>query len=388
MLQMFRRLAPQAALARLIAFAAFLIVATPLVAVDARAAESIEVTDLAGRTVKAPLNPGKIVLSEGRQLYTLALLDKEDPFKRVVGWGNDLIENDPGLWQKYAAKFPSAKKLADMGNPYATDTSVEKIISLGTELYVLDLSNYFKAKETGLLDKLERAGVATIFVDFRQDPTQNVLPSLLLLGRVLGREKEALAFADFYMKNTRLLYTRVGSIAENKKPMVFIERAAGLLPCCATFGAANFGRYIEEAGGRNWGSQFFSGFSGQASPEKVFTDNPDYYFVTGASWKGSNPSSTAVSLGYDATPEKTQAELAALMKRPGFAELKAVKDKKVIAFYHQFYDSPYYFIAELVMAKEFYPDRFKDIDPDAVFKDLHERFLPVSLSGVFWARLQ
>ena len=351
-------------------------------------AETIEVTDLAGRVVNVTRNPQKIVLSEGRQLYTLAMLDREDPFKRVVGWGNDLIENDPGAWAKYLAKFPKAKDVANMGNPYAADVSMEKIASLGTEVYILDLSNYFKAQETGLLGKLEKAGIATIFVDFRQDPTQNALPSVQLLGRVLGREKEANAFADYYLRQTRSIYARIGAIPDKQKPMVFVERAAGLLPCCATFGPFNFGRYIEEAGGRNWGSQFFSAFQAQAAQEKVLSDNPDIYFLTGANWYGSNPGSNAVSLGYDATPEKVQKEMAVLMSRPGFQQLKAVQGKKVVAFYHQFYDMPYYFIAELAMAKEFYPDRFKDVDPEAVFKEFHEKFLPISYSGVFWAKLQ
>lgn len=351
-------------------------------------AETMEVTDLAGRVVKVTRDPQKIVLSEGRQLYTLAMLDKDDPFKRVVGWGNDLIENDPGAWAKYLAKFPHAKNVADMGNPYAADVSMEKIAALGTEVYILDLSNYFKAQETGLLGKLEKAGIATIFVDFRQDPTQNALPSVQLLGRVLGREKEANAFADYYMRQTRSIYARVGAVPDKQKPMVFVERAAGLLPCCATFGPFNFGRYIEEAGGRNWGSQYFSAFQAQAAQEKVLSDNPDVYFLTGANWYGSNPGSTAVSLGYDATPEKVQKEMAALMNRPGFQQLKAVQGKKVMAFYHQFYDMPYYFIAELAMAKELYPDRFKDVDPEAVFKEFHEKFLPISYSGVFWAKLQ
>ncbi|MGO4284886.1 ABC transporter substrate-binding protein [Bosea sp. TAB14] len=351
-------------------------------------AETIEVTDLAGRVVKVTRDPQKIVLSEGRQLYTLAMLDRDDPFKRVVGWGNDLIANDPGAWAKYLAKFPKAKDVADMGNPYASDVSMEKIAALGTEVYILDLSNYFKAQETGLLGKLEKAGIATIFVDFRQDPTQNVLPSVQLLGRVLGREKEANAFADYFLQQTRRIYARVGAVPDKKKPLVFIERAAGLLPCCATFGALNFGRFIEEAGGRNWGSQFFTGFQGDAAQEKVLSDNPDIYFLTGANWYGSNPGSSAVSLGYDATPEKVQKEISALMNRPGFQQLKAVQGKKVMAFYHQFYDAPYYFVAELAMAKEFYPDLFKDVDPEAVFKEFHEKFLPISYSGLFWAKLQ
>lgn len=376
------------ALSRLTSLLPAAALALALFTAPAARAETIEVTDLAGRVVNVTRDPAKIVLSEGRQLYTLAMLDREDPFKRVVGWGNDLIENDPGAWQKYLAKFPKAKDVANMGNPYAADVSMEKIAALGTEVYILDLSNYFKAQETGLLGKLEKAGIATIFVDFRQDPTQNVLPSVQLLGRVLGREKEANAFADYYLRQTRRIYAQVGAVPDKQKPMVFVERAAGLLPCCATFGPFNFGRFIEEAGGRNWGSQYFSAFQAQAAQEKVLSDNPDVYFLTGANWYGSNPGSSAVSLGYDATPEKVQKEMAALMSRPGFPQLKAVQGKKVMAFYHQFYDAPYYFVAELAMAKELHPDRFKDVDPEAVFKEFHEKFLPISYSGVFWAKLQ
>jgi len=55
------------------------------------------------------------------------------------------------------------------------------------------------------------------------------------------------------------------------------------------------------------------------------------------------------------------------MQRPGFPQLKAVQGKRVMAFYHQFYDAPFYFVAELAMAKELYPDLFKDVDPEAVF---------------------
>jgi iron complex transport system substrate-binding protein len=337
--------------------------------------------------VKVKKGTMKVVLSEGRQLYTVGILDRDDPFRRVLGWGQDLIDNDPGAWEKYKAKFPSAARVVSMGNPYAADVSMEKIASLGTELYVLDLSNYFKAQETGLLAKLEKAGVATIFVDFRQDPTQNVLPSVLLLGKVFDRDKQAEAFANYYMMQTRRLYTRIGALPEKKRPLVFVERAAGLTPCCATFGPANFGRFVEEAGGRNWGSQFFTGFAGDASQEKVLADNPDVYFLTGANWAASNPGSTAVTLGYDATPAKAQRELKALMDRPGFATMKAVQAKNVTAFYHQFYDAPYYFFAELAMAKQLHPDLFKDIDPEAEFRSFHETFLPIGYSGVFWHRL-
>ncbi|SEO13747.1 iron complex transport system substrate-binding protein [Pseudorhodobacter antarcticus] len=64
-------------------------------------AETITITDIAGRTVEVEKNPDRIVLGEGRMIYSLALLDRADPFARVAGWKDDLINYDPDAWRKY-----------------------------------------------------------------------------------------------------------------------------------------------------------------------------------------------------------------------------------------------------------------------------------------------
>lgn len=357
----------------------------------ARAAETVEVTDLAGRTVQVKKGVGRMILGEGRQLYGLAVLDRDDPFKRVVGWRDDLKVNDPDAWRKYKAKFPHAEKIADLGNPYAGDFSLEKVIALDADVVVLDLGNYFRAKETGLIEKLEKVQIPVVFIDWREDPSQNTLPSLLLLGRILDREKEALAFADFYTKNMRLVYARIGNLKDAQRPLVFMERAAGYNPnsCCGTWGATNFGKFVEEAGGRNWGSRFFSSTAGgEVNIEKIVVDDPDFYIMTGANWGESNPASNAAPMGYDATTEKVQASLKTLMQRTGLPLLRAVKEKRVMVLYHQFYNSPYSFIAVQAIAKTLHPDRFKDVDPEANWKELHAKFLPVAPSGIFWTTMQ
>ncbi|MCB8821408.1 ABC transporter substrate-binding protein [Microvirga rosea] len=352
------------------------------------AGDSIEVTDLAGRTVRVKKGVQRMILGEGRQLYGLAVLDKDNPFKRVVGWRDDLKVNDPDAWRKYRGKFPQADQIADFGNPYTSDFSVEKVVALNADVVVLDLGNYFKAQETGVIAKLEKVGIPVVFIDWREDPSQNTLPSLILLGRIMDREKEALAFADFYLRQMRLVYTRVGNIKEKDRPLVFMERAAGYNPnnCCSTWGATNFGKFVEDAGGRNWGSRFFSSTSGgDVNIEKVVADDPDYFLMTGANWSEAMPSSIAAPMGYEATDEKVQSRLKALMERPGLSLLRAVREKHVMVLYHQFYNSPYSFIAVQAIAKMLHPDRFKDVDPQANWEELHAKFLPVAPSGIFWA---
>ncbi|NQZ33246.1 MAG: ABC transporter substrate-binding protein [Oceanospirillaceae bacterium] len=351
----------------------------------------IEVTDIAGRQVN--IDPDKIkhiVLGEGRLTYTLALLDKKNPLGRVVGWKDDLIKYDPDAYRKYLAAFPEIKNIENLGSPFGGDFSLEKIIDLDTNLFILNLGNLLKAQESGLLTKLDKAGIKVVFVDFRQRPTQNTVPSLLMLGKVLGREKEANTFIDYYVAQMRA----VRSVVINKKladrPLVFIEKAAGFNPdkCCSTFGAANLGRLVDEAGGINWGSRKFPGFSSKVNPEAIFNDDPDFIIGTGANWAEAKPNTAAVLFGYEATQELAQERLQALANRKGWTELKSVKEKNFYSIYHQFYNSPYHFIALQVFAKWFYPEDFSELDVDANFKELHDKFLPIDVSGVFWQKLK
>ncbi len=57
--------------------------------------KTITVKDIAGRTVEVEKNPSKVVIGEGRMIYSIALLDQENPFARIAGWKNDMVLFDP-----------------------------------------------------------------------------------------------------------------------------------------------------------------------------------------------------------------------------------------------------------------------------------------------------
>lgn len=353
-------------------------------------AEKVSVTDIAGRTIEVEKNPSKVVLGEGRMIYTVALLDQDNPFQRIVGWKNDMINFDPDAYRKYKTAFPQISDLPSFGSPYSDEWNLEAVIALGTEVVVMNLGNLLKAQESGIIEKLEEAGVATVFVDFRQDPTANSLPSIQLLGRIFDKRDEADAFSDFYQAEIKKIYSRVAEIAVEDRPIVFIENAAGYNPdkCCNTYGAANLGRLVDQSGGRNWGSMKFPGFSTSVSLEAVFTEDPDVIIGTGANWSEYKPVTTAVLFGYEATPELVQERLGGLASREGWSDLSAVKNGRFHSVYHQFYNSPYHFVAMQAFAKWLHPELFEDVDPEATMKALHDEFLPIEYSGVFWGSLQ
>ncbi|MEM9631508.1 MAG: ABC transporter substrate-binding protein [Pseudomonadota bacterium] len=368
---------------------AALAIATCIASATFANAETITVTDIAGRTVEVEKNPSKVVLGEGRMIYTIALLDQDNPFKRVVGWKDDMVRFDPDAYRKYQEAFPQAVDLPSFGSPYSDEWNLEAVISLGTEVVLMNLGNLLKAQESGIIDKLAEAGVATVFVDFRQDPTQNTVPSVQLLGRIFDERDAADAFTDYYQAQMKLIFSRIEAIPAEDRPIVFIERAAGYNPakCCSTFGAANLGRLVDLAGGRNWGSLKFPGFATNVSLEAIFADDPEIIIGTGGNWSEANPDTAAVLFGYEATDEMVQERLGALAAREGWSDLSAVKSGRFHSVYHQFYNSPYHFVAMQAFAKWIHPDLFEDLNPDATMKELHDKFLPIDYSGVFWGSI-
>ena len=355
-------------------------------------AKTTTIVDIAGRTVTVEQGSKHIILGEGRMVYSIAPLfgPKGNMFKHIIGMKNDLRKYDPDAYRKYLKVFPEISSIQEFGSPYKGDFDIEKAISIDAKIVIMNLGNLFKAKETGAIKKLNKVGIKVVFVDFRQQPISNTIPSLLIMGKVFDKEKESLAVVDFYVQQMQKVYARTVNKKESERPLVFIESAAaaGWGDCCSTFGNSNMGRFVSIAGGRNMGSKYFGGFKGKVSSETIFKDNPDIIIGTGANWAEAKPATKAVLLGYEAKQSDVNKRLTALSNRNGWETLSAVKTKRFHSIYHQFYNSPYNFVAIQQFAKWFYPNDFKDVDPRQTFVEFHDKFLPVSMSGIFWADLK
>ena len=122
--------------------ASTMIIATATIAT----AETITVTDIAGRTVEVEKNPSKVIIGEGRMIYSIALLDQNNSFERIAGWKNDMVRYDPDAYRKYLEVFPQAADIPNFGSPYSDEWNLEAVISLGTEVVLMNLGNLLKAQ--------------------------------------------------------------------------------------------------------------------------------------------------------------------------------------------------------------------------------------------------
>ncbi len=346
------------------------------------------VTDVVGRTVTVKTPVERAILAEGRQTYIVASLDTDDPFKRVVGWGDDLRTADYDTYVKYQERFPSLTEIPVFGSPQSGSFSVEMAVELQPDVVVFSLDSYASARDSGLVDTLARVHIPSVVIDFRQQPLETTVPSILLVGRLFGQEANAQAVADYYTQQVNLVFSRVEKV-KTPAPTVFILRAAGLLECCGTFGRANLGILEERAGATNIAAGLFPGWSGTLNPETVLTSDPDIIVATGSNWAyspGSKPGAY-VPFGYNTTPEQARAALRGLTDQPGWSGLKAVQSGRFYGVWHQFYNSPMHFAVLQQFAKWNYPEEFADVDPEATLRTYHEKFLPVDYSGTFWVSL-
>lgn len=347
-----------------------------------------EVTDLAGRTVTLPASVERIVIGEGRYLPALAILDRADPTRRVVGMMGEYEQVDPASYARYRAAFPRIDDIMRIGRASQDSFSLEQALALRPQVAIFGLDGHGPGSRSArVIEVLEQAGVAVVFIDFRVDPLANTPRSMELLGRVLGREAEAAAFLAVW----REAYAEVQDRLARARPApvrVFIESRVGLMPCCETMVRGMIGGFVTAAGGVNAAAGIVTGEAGTVSLEYLLTHPPDVYVGTAIGSAASAADHPWIALGPDVSPEVARATLARAMERTGIAQLPPVRAERAHAIWHHFYNSPFNVAAVQMFAKWLHPDLFADLDPDALLRDLHGRFQPFALEGTYWTSLR
>lgn len=363
---------------RLLAFALAMFALLP--PADAR-----EVVDLAGRRVSVPDRVERIVLGEGRMLIALGILRPENPLQGVVGMMGEYPLLDPAgfaLWRKH---FPAVDAIPSVGKASGDTFNAEAAIALKPDVAIFALAGHGPSpKAEALVERLEAAGVAVIFIDFFHDPLTDTTRSVRLLGEVLGRAERADAFAAAY--DAALATVDAGVAKTSDRPLVFLENRVGLgADCCASVGNAVIGELVDRAGGHNLGTDLIPGNSGLVSLEYLLSHQPEHYVGTAIGNPTSRASQPArIQAGPGVTAAQAEASLESSLKRTGIAQLDAVREGRAHAIWHHFFHSPFNVVAVQAMAKWFHPQEFSDVDPEATWRDLMTRFQPFVSEGAYW----
>jgi iron complex transport system substrate-binding protein len=335
-------------------------------------ASSITVTDMLGRNVTVRGPAKRIVLAESRHILTLALIDK-NPVSRVVAWGNDLKRFSPATFDALRKRFPKAEAMPEVGGLTGGSFSMEAVIAAKPDLVIFTL--YGPVPEG--IKKLDDAGIPYVFVDFFQKPLEKTVPSMRMLGKLLGREQEAEAFVSYYERHMADVAARIGKAA---RPEVFFHLNPDGKDCCFSSGPGNMSDFIAAAGGHNIGADKIPGSIGKLNLEYVLSRDPDFYLVGG----GSTVALNGLKIGPSVPGDEAESTMTKLMAAPGIASLRSVRERRAGGIWLFFFDNPLFFVGVEEMAKMLHPTAFADVDPDRTLAELNDRFLAFPLEGTFW----
>lgn len=350
------------------------------------------VTDLAGRTVEIPMEVERVVLGESRYIPALAILEGERVVDRLAGFLPDFEKTDPAGYAQYLERFPELADIPRVGHASADSFSLESVLSMGADLAIFSVEGHGPgARNSELIERLERAGVAVVFIDFRQNPLRNTPKSMAVLGEVLGRRDEASTFNDFYRTELGRVTDAVAEIPREQWPTIFLHSRVGLHDsCCETMVHGMMGLFIEAAGGINIAADRIPGVSGVLNLEYLITDQPDRYLATAI---GSVDLEMAVEeqpyvvLGAGVSEPVARRSLARVAEHPGLAALDAIREQQAFAIWHHFYNTPLNLVAVQALARWLHPQQLGHLQPERTLAEFYERFQPVELNGTYWVTL-
>ena len=329
----------------------------------------LTVTDLDGRTITLQHEPQRIILQDGRDLMALALLDRDNPFKRVVAWNNLAKKQDVATWQMLQQKWPQSTKILDMGFSDKGNIDLESVISRQPDLMIAQLRAKPSLEQNGIISKLSALNIPVLFVDYEVNPAKDTAPSIDLLGKVLNQESHAKAYTDYYRSQLQAIQHKTATITP--KANVFVEALAGNSDsCCFTHGNSGWGNLVQAVGANNIGSQLLPGASGFVSLEKIISMKPDAYIMTGS--KRGN--SQVLPFGYQVSQQDVSAQAQVLLSRTGVSDVPAVKEQHVYGVYHHFYNHPWNIVGMEYLAKDIYPQPFSALNPDDTYHYIVRHF--------------
>ena len=347
----------------------------------------IEITDVTGRTVTLKKPAERVVLQwsgAGGPFFTISALMGKDTPKVIAGMDTSLQDYRADMWKHFTTEMPELAKIPVVGTIGDKTFNAEQVVALNPDVIFIpvDLKDQY---ESDAKAKMDAAGIQTIYIDYHAEKLESHQKSIEAIGKALGKEERAAKISKFYTDRVTRVLDRVSKI-NKPKPTVYLE--------------------VGMNGPEEFGNSFSSNYSWGAlatmagadvitkdvikktfpiNPEFILEKNPDIIMIMGSYWP---KKPTSMRLGFEATEASSQELLKAFTtERQGWSDLKAVENKQVYSAHHGLPREVFDAAVFEYLAKTFYPEEFKDVDPEATLKEFYDKFLPFSYSGIWFMHM-
>lgn len=344
----------------------------------------ITVVDVAGRTVTLPQPASRVVLAQARYFPVLGMLHP-DPVSILAGWSDEFKKSYAAEYAAYAQKYPAMAQIPIVGQHSATSFSVERALAVQPDVVIMTASFAgIRLGDSGnavvnspLVQKFEAAGVPVVIVDFFIDPMKNTVPSMRILGQVLGHPEKAQQFIDYYEEHMQRIQEGVETLSE--RPTVLVHAHAGATGCCNSPGVGTFNDMIRYAGGHNLGEEVLKTPTGQLGLEFIMQRNPSVYIATGT---GGNRLKGLV-IGANASLPDARKSLHRVVEDARLQSIAAIESGHAYGIWHGFNDSPLNIVFIEALATWLNPDLFSDVSAQKTLDEINEKFLLLPMQGTY-----
>ena len=347
----------------------------------------IEITDVTGRTVTLKKPAERVVLQwsgAGGPFFTISALMGKDTPKVIAGMDTSLQDYRADMWKHFTAEMPELAKIPVVGTIGDKTFNAEQVVALNPDVIFIpvDLKDQY---ESDAKAKMDAAGIQTIYIDYHAEKLESHQKSIEAIGKALGKEERAAEISKFYTDRVTRVLDRVSKI-NKPKPTVYLEVGMNGPEEFGNSFSSNYswGALATMAGGDVITKDVIKNTS-PINPEFILEKNPDIIMIMGSYWP---KKPTSMRLGFEATEDSSQALLKAFTtERQGWSDLKAVENKQVYSAHHGLPREVFDAAVFEYLAKTFYPEEFKDVDPEATLKEFYDKFLPFSYSGIWFMHM-
>jgi len=315
--------------------------------------ETVTIIDSTGREVVLPQPLESIVALHTDVAEAIRALGAKD---RIIG-----------ITKYMAGKAEYWPDLADATNCGSSFTpNYEQIIDLNPQVVIVYSGTFGFSAPTALEERMEPAGIKVVKLDCYKPETMT--RDVSTLGVMLGKEDRATEYITFIEGYLSTVNSRVKKLKADEKVRVYFEQWTNYKSVAE---GAGYHDMILMAGGIN----VFAGAGVSypiVSPEAILTEDPQLVIKN------------TQEAGYTATDASgLQAIRDALLARAGWANMDAVKNNKVYVVSNELVGGTKKPIAICYIAKWLYPDKFQDMDPEAMLREFMEEYQGIPYQGVY-----
>jgi iron complex transport system substrate-binding protein len=306
-----------------------------------------EVVDSSGQTVTLYRPLRRVVTFSGESLETL----------RSLGFDMDRVVAVDKYSHEKSTFFPECQNKANVGSIWSPD--MEKVISVQPDTVFL-YATISTAACDDIQQRLEASSPGIRVLRFDCFKPATYADEIRTIASIVDETERGEEFASFYSTTMDQIRDGTAGIPDDEKTRVYFEYWFDYTTVAAS---AGYNEKTELAGGKN---PFAVGTAEYpvVDPEAILVADPEV--VVKLAGQGLAVGGYA---GHD--PEALDAIRSALVERPGWSKISAVKDDRVHVIHSDILGGAQHFIGTAYLAKWFYPDRFADLDPHAV----HQRYL-------------